>query len=156
MTSRQSSASFVPSPARILVAGTREAVRTIRRIAGSEAEIIAAYSTDEALRRLDARVDLIVCNVRFDESRMFDFLEAALSRLPGIPIVCCRVSITELGEGVRHAIEMALDAIGVDTFVDCAPLYRDKGEAGAAEALRRAILSSAAGGSRSDSRGRVV
>ena len=134
----QASASF--RRPRIVVAGTREAVGTIRRIAGDEADIIAAYSTDEALKRLDRGVDLIVCNLRFDESRMFDFLQAALSRMPGIPIVCCRVSSTELGAGVRHAIEMALEAIGVDTFVDCASLYRDKGEAGAAEALRRAIL----------------
>ena len=122
------------------MAGTREAVRAIRRIVGNDAEIVAAYSTDEALKRLDARVDLVVCNVRFDESRMFDFLQTVKSRSQEIPIVCCRISSKELGHGVRHAIEMALEAIGIETFVDCAPLYREKGEAGAAEALRRAIL----------------
>jgi hypothetical protein len=137
---RQSFASFEAPRARIFIAGTREAVRALRRIVGNDAEIVAAYSMDDALNRLDPCVDLIVCNVRFDESRMFDFLQAARSRLPGIPIVCCRVSSSELRDGVRHAIEMALEAIGIETFVDCAPLYRQKGEAGAAEALRRAIL----------------
>ena len=121
------------------MAGTREAVRAIQRIVGSDAEIVAASSTDAALKRLDARVDLIVCNVRFDESRMFDFLQAVKSRAPAIPIVCCRVSTVELSESARHAIEMALETLGIRSFVDCAPLYRVKGEAGAAEALRRAI-----------------
>jgi hypothetical protein len=125
------------------VAGTREAVRAIGRIVGKDAEIISAYSTGEALKCVDARVDLIVCNVRFDESRMFDFLQVVKSRAPGIPIVCCRVSTTELSDPVHRAIELALDALGIDAFVDCATLYRDRGEAAALDALRQAILSPA-------------
>jgi CheY-like chemotaxis protein len=140
---RQLSASFAAPRARILVAGTREAVRAIRRIVGKDAEIVAAYSTVEALRRLEESLDLIVCNVRFDESRMFDFLQAVKSRAPALPIVCCRVSTAELSGPVHHAIELALDVLGIEKFVDCAPVYREKGEAGAAEALRQAILTPA-------------
>jgi response regulator RpfG family c-di-GMP phosphodiesterase len=125
---------------RVLVAGTREAVRTLRGLLAEDAELIAAYSTDDALALLERRPDLVVCNVRFDESRMFDFLQAVRARSPALPIVCCRVSVTELRDSVHHAIEMALDALGIETFVDCAPLYRERGEAGAADALRRAIL----------------
>jgi response regulator RpfG family c-di-GMP phosphodiesterase len=136
----QPAASLRAPRARILVAGTREAVRAVRRVVADDADIVAAYSTAEALKRLDGRVDLIVCNVRFDESRMFDFLQAVKSRSPAVPIVCCRVSAIELNGAVRHAIEMALDALGIETFVDCALLYRERGEAGAADALRRAIL----------------
>ncbi|HEX2567285.1 MAG TPA: hypothetical protein VHL85_10535 [Burkholderiales bacterium] len=140
METVQPAASLRAPRARILVAGTREAVRAVRRVVADDADIVAAYSTAEALKRLDGRVDLIVCNVRFDESRMFDFLQAVKSRSPAVPIVCCRVSAIELNGAVRHAIEMALDALGIETFVDCALLYRERGEAGAADALRRAIL----------------
>ena len=125
---------------RILVAGTREAVRALRALLVDDAELIAAYSTEDALALIDRGPDLVVCNVRFDESRMFDFLQAGRARSPALPIVCCRVSVTELRATVHHAIELALDALGIETFVDCAPLYRERGEAGAADALRRAIL----------------
>jgi response regulator RpfG family c-di-GMP phosphodiesterase len=124
------------------VAGTPEAVEMIRRLLGPDVEILAAYSTEEALRMLDARPDLLICNVRFDESRMFDFLQALKSgpELRAVPVLCCRVSLTELAPAVTRAIRMALEALGIRTFIDCARLYREQGAAGADAALRAAIL----------------
>ena len=48
----------------------------------------------ERLQDLGERTfDLIICTIVFDESRMFDFLRLAKSRLEwrGIPFVCARV-----------------------------------------------------------------
>jgi len=127
---------------RVLVAGTLQAIEAVERALARDAEVLAARSIPEALRRVDEGVDLIVCNVRFDESRMFDFLQALKSRprAAGVPVMCCRTSSTPLRAGVRRAIVMALEALGISGFIDCASAYREQGAAGAAKRLRRAIL----------------
>jgi CheY-like chemotaxis protein len=139
---RQAAESSRPSTRRVLVAGTLQAIEAIEQALGGEAQVVAARSTEEALRRIDGGVDLIVCNVRFDESRMFDFLQALKSkpRAQGIPVMCCRTSSAPLPSGVKRAIVMALDALGIRDFVDCASLQRQFGAAGAVQRLRRIIL----------------
>lgn len=62
---------------RVLVAGTTPAIERVREILGGEVDTIAARSMREALQRLESHPDLIVCNVRFDESRMLDLLQVA-------------------------------------------------------------------------------
>ena len=76
---------------RVLLAGTAEAIDKFQALLGAEVEIIPARSVREALARADGDIDLILCNVRFDDSRMFDFLGALQEgAYRHVPVVCFR------------------------------------------------------------------
>src|ERR671936_190612 len=78
----------------VLVAGTMPAITTVRALLGTEVDTIAARSLDEARRALQTHPDVILCNVRFDESRMLDLLQAAKEEVAtrDTPFVCLRLS----------------------------------------------------------------
>jgi hypothetical protein len=128
---------------RVLVAGTRLGIDSVREVLGGDAELIGAQSVTEALVEVDRGVELIICNVRFDDSRMFDFL-GALGERPaarGVPVICCRVLHRPLSVGTRRAIALALEALGVTEFVDMQAIEEEQGTEAARLALRRAALS---------------
>jgi hypothetical protein len=133
---------------RVLVAGTRQAIATVREVLGEEAELVGAQSVGEALAEVERGVKLIVCNIRFDDSRMFDFLGALGARpaARGVPVICCRVLHRPLSTGSRRAIALALEALGVAEFVDMQSIEEAHGPEAAREALRRAALSRLEGG----------
>jgi response regulator RpfG family c-di-GMP phosphodiesterase len=90
---------------RVLVAGTQDVVDAARAALGEDLELAAAYSVAEALKHVEGGVDLVLCNVRFDDSRMFDFLGAlnAMPRARRLPVVCCRVARSPCRRGApRH------------------------------------------------------
>jgi hypothetical protein len=124
------------------VAGTHDVLDTARAVLPAEIELVAAYSVAEALKRMQNGTDLVLCSVRFDDSRMFDFL-GALSTLPaarGVPVICCRVLRTPMSAGARRGIELALEALGVVAFIDMHDLERRLGAAAAQDALRGAVM----------------
>lgn len=128
---------------RVLVAGTRQGIASVREVLEDAAELVGAQSVAEALREVDRGADLIICNVRFDDSRMFDFLGALAERpaARGVPVICCRVLHRPLSAGARRAIALALEALGVAEFVDMQAIQEEQGIEAAKEALRRAALS---------------
>lgn len=128
---------------RVLVAGTRQGIASVREVLGEAIEMVGAQSVAEALREADKGVDLIICNIRFDDSRMFDFLGALAERpaARGVPVICCRVLHRPLSAGARRAIALALEALGVAEFVDMQAIEEEQGSDAAQEALRRAALS---------------
>ena len=127
---------------RVLVAGTELAIETCRRLLGESVELIAARSVEEALERLDSALDLIISSVRFDDSRMFDFLGALNAMPPSrrVPVICCRVARAPLSGGSRRGIELALEALGVAAFLDMHELEQRDGLAAAQAALREAVM----------------
>jgi CheY-like chemotaxis protein len=128
--------------ARILIAGTRDAIEALSEVLHHDAELVSARSVREALDLFDARVDMVVCNVRFDESRMFDFL-LALRQKPGganVRVVSFRIAGAELSQRMRASIKAALEALGVQTFVDVPQLEPIYGRQVALETLRQVIL----------------
>jgi response regulator RpfG family c-di-GMP phosphodiesterase len=127
---------------RVLVAGTQEVVDAARTVLGGELELAAAYSVAEALREVQGGVDLVLCNVRFDDSRMFDFLGALNAMPPSrrVPVICCRVARAPLSGGSRRGIELALEALGVAAFLDMHELEQRDGLAAAQAALREAVM----------------
>jgi CheY-like chemotaxis protein len=134
---------------RILVAGTRESIETLSTLLEGRAEIVAARSTHEALRRFDAEgFDTVACSVRFDESRMFDFLQALHERPAGrrTRIVCFRVAADELTPSMRAAIAQALEALGVPVFLDMPQLVARHGAEVAGEILRQIVIGPDAAG----------
>ena len=131
-----------PRP-RVLVAGTRLGIASVREVLGEEADLVGAQSVADALAEVERGVALIICNVRFDDSRMFDFL-GALGQRPaarGVPVICCRVRHRPLSAGARRAIALALEALGVAEFVDMQSIEEEHGADAARAALRHAVLS---------------
>jgi CheY-like chemotaxis protein len=132
---------MVHAKPRVLVAGTELAIATCERILEGEAQVIAARSVAQALERLDPAPDLIICSVRFDESRMFDFLEA-LQQLRDrcrAPVLCCRIVPEPLSPAMHRSIETAAKALGVKAFMDMDTEIRLHGTAEAAQRLRSLI-----------------
>jgi hypothetical protein len=127
---------------RVLVAGTQDAVDTARAVLGGEFELAAAYSVAEALKEVEGGVELVLCNVRFDDSRMFDFLGVlnALPRAKRLPVVCCRVARSPVSAGARRGIELALEALGVLAFLDMYELEARDGPEAAQAALRATVM----------------
>ena len=125
---------------RVLVAGTQDVIDAARAALGGELELATAYSVTEALRQVED-VELVLCNVRFDDSRMFDFL-GALNAMPkaGPPVICCRVERAPMSAGARRGIELALEALGVLAFLDFYELESRDGPTAALTALRQAVI----------------
>jgi len=127
---------------RVLVAGTADAIEALTRVLQGDADLVAAQSVKDALRELDSGTfDTIACNVRFDESRMFEFLQAVMDRrLAHVRIVAFRAENTALSRSRHSAIRNALEALGVERFVDLSQLSAEYGDAVAMEALRKMVL----------------
>ncbi len=126
---------------RILVAGTQHAFDLCRRLFGDDTDVVCAASLRDALAKLEPSVSVIVCSVRFDESRMFEFLHA-LQLHPtakDIPVVCVRTGHAPLSRSTRDAIVAATEALGVQDFIDMHELQQRFGEASAEETLRQAV-----------------
>lgn len=123
---------------RVLIAGTPTAIETVQQLLGTEVDYIPATSLDDALRRLAAHPDVILCNVRFDESRMIDLLRAVKAEpaTRETPFVCFRLG--PLNAAMRKAIEVTVLALGALAFVDLSSLDRD---ADHEASLRELILS---------------
>jgi hypothetical protein len=147
---RSSAPEALPAPpvrARALVAGTSEAIALVERLVGDLVELYPARSVGEALATMEVPLGMVLCDLRFDDSRMFDFLHAARSSaaLSGVPIVCFRMQGARLPARVRRAVELALDGLEVDTFLDLHQLAEEQGAAAAEEALRRLVMQSLPG-----------
>src|SRR3954470_4060545 len=110
----------MPSRPRVLIAGTEIAIATCERLIGEAADVVEARSLAEALERIDPTVSLIISSVRFDESRMFDFLGALEARRDRCraAVICCRIVRAPLSDALYGAIETAARALGVKAFFD--------------------------------------
>ena len=127
---------------RVLVAGTSHTIEAVAEAVGDAGEILPARSVEEALLRLHEHVEIVVCDVRFDDSRMFDFLQKLKERPPDpeCRVVCVRTSGARLSPNLRKAIAQALEALGVEVFVDLQEVALDRGKEAARETLRRIVL----------------
>lgn len=130
------------SKPRVLIAGTRQAIDVLSKVLGNDFELLSATSIAAALERLEEGVELVLCNVRFDDSRMFEFMHA-LHDGPArrdVPVICCRTQPDPLSPNVRRAIEQALEALGVTTFVDRPLLLEQYPAAAVDDMLRQLVL----------------
>ena len=114
--------------AKILVAASPEPRAIVERIiAGHDLSYAETMARAEQLLH-EVTFDLIICTIVFDESRLFDFLRIAKSRLEWqrIPFVCARVR----GHIVRSptALEAAAFTcreLGAAAFLDIADYQVD-------------------------------
>jgi hypothetical protein len=123
-----------PHRSRILLATTQDAEPVLRRaLAPLEADLAVEHECGAALRAIAAGVDLVVCTMRFDESRMLDFAARLGHDWPRLPFVCCRVLSNLPGPAVEAAF-VAAENLGAVEMVNLrvAPLGEER--------LRRAVL----------------
>ena len=114
--------------ATILVAASPEPRAILERILAGH-ELFCAEAMAQAQQFLGERTfDLIICTIVFDESRMFDFLRLAKSRLEwqGIPFVCARVRGHILRSPTAlEAAEFTCRELGAAAFLDIADYQVD-------------------------------
>ena len=130
-------------PSRVLLACTAENADTLgRALACLDAEITCAFSREEAMACVDGGVDLVVCSLRFDESRMLDFVAELARRRPHLPLVCCHVIGSNLPEPSLDAAFTAAGHLGAVALVNLPELARSEGAELAERRLREAVVSS--------------
>lgn len=124
---------------RVLLACTAQSAHVLRRaLAGLDAEITCAFSREEAMARSEG-VDVVVCSLRFDESRMLDLVAQLARERPCLPLVCCHVTESDLPEPSLDAAFTAADHLGAVAVLDLPGLARREGLAHADERLRAAV-----------------
>ena len=114
--------------AKILVAASPEPRAILERILAGH-QLFCAEGMVQAEQFLGERTfDLIICTIVFDESRMFDFLRLAKSRLEwqGIPFVCARVRghILRSPTALKAAVFTCRE-LGAAAFLDIADYQVD-------------------------------
>src|ERR1043165_8298726 len=126
---------------RLLVAGTPIAIGRVQHLLGAEVDYLSAGSMEAALHGFEAHPDMIVCNVRFDESRMLNLLQAAKESpaTRDTPFLCVRLA--PMPASWKKGIEVAVLALGAIAFLDFTSLERDLGSSAAEKELRRIVLS---------------
>lgn len=133
-------------PPRILLASTLDGMVVLRRaLAPLEARTTCAYSHDEALQQVDRGIDVVVCSLRFDESRMLDFVAEMGRAHPGLPFVCCSVLESDLPAQSLRAAFTAAGHLGAVAVLDLPDLVRREGAELAERSLREAVLASVHG-----------
>ena len=114
--------------AKILVAASPEPRAILERILAGH-QLFCAEGMVQAEQFLGERTfDLIICTIVFDESRMFDFLRLAKSRLEwqGIPFVCARVRGHILRSPTAlEAVVFTCRELGAAAFLDIADYQVD-------------------------------
>lgn len=86
-------------------------------------------------------IDLVMCGVYFDESRMFDLLRFAKSHpsIDAIPILCVKATPDRLGSTFLQAADIAARSLGASEFVDFSEWLLQLGENKAFEQLHDTI-----------------
>jgi hypothetical protein len=126
--------SQIPHRSRILLATTHDAEPVLRRaLAPLDADLAVEHECGSALRVVEEGVDLVVCTISFDESRMLDFAARLGHDWPRLPFVCCRV-LSGLPAPAIEAAFFAAENLGAVERVNLR--LAPSGE----ERLRRAVL----------------
>lgn len=127
---------------RVLIAARPVVLDALQELFEPTLFVHSADSLESALRTLGSRVkvELIICTIQFDESRMFDLLRVAKARYPDIPFVCCRVLDSDAPRISLEALRIASEALGAVAFLDLPGLAKTYGKAGMQERFLAAIL----------------
>ncbi|HEY8047897.1 MAG TPA: hypothetical protein VIE63_01900 [Ramlibacter sp.] len=125
----------------ILVAGGPAGVRLLSSAVSGQADIESAASLDAAVDRAHAHPDVIACEMSFDDSRMFELVEAlkADADMRDIPVVCFRTKVGTLPAAFVSRATLALQALGVAAFIDVVQLSAQVGADSAVAQLGQAI-----------------
>lgn len=125
---------------RILIASTLPGGSILRRILEPlGVETVSSVTREEALERVGEGVDLVVCSLRFDESRMLDLLAAIAALRPHLPFLCCRVLDSDLPHASLRAAFTAAGYLGAVAAMDFQEIAASEGVARAESELRARV-----------------
>jgi hypothetical protein len=127
----------MPAGSKILVADAPEAIPLHHRILSPRYEVRTVIDYTAACDLVTRDVDLVVCGVHFDDSRMFEFF-STVRRWPK-PFVCFRGLATPLLPGALHVIRLAGEVLGSAGFIDFVTLVAEHGEDAALVQTRECI-----------------
>lgn len=126
--------------ARVLAADTLEGVATLEKVLEPVARVVPATSLRAALG-LMPDVDMTICGIHFDSSRMFDLLRMAKAdpQTRQEPILCYRDLDSALSSTMLESLRIACVALGAEGFVDLHELRLAHGTQEADQHLRRIV-----------------
>ena len=113
----------------ILVAGRPQGALMLSRAVSGQADVQSADSLQVAVTRANEHPDVIACELNFDDSRMFELVKTlkADEAMRDIPVVCFRVRAGSLPAAIVAQVKVALQALGVVSFVDLVQLSAQLG-----------------------------
>ena len=133
-----------PARNRILVAVAEDSTEKIVELLGDGFQLQLAKTVQHAHTLLkQSQFDLIVCGVRFDDSRLLDLLQQCKSdpQLASIPFLCMRVLRGKLSLDCLRDIVLASSALGAAGFFDVEQCDRDVGPEATATEYRKLVRS---------------
>jgi hypothetical protein len=127
----------MPATAQVLAAIQPSALLTLRRAIGRHVGLVPCHTFDEAKARL-ARggIDLVLCGLYFDESRMLDLLHHVRGTLP---FLSCRLLSLDRPTVSLEALRLACENLGA-VFLDLPALRQQHGAEGAEARLAERVL----------------
>jgi hypothetical protein len=125
----------------ILVADVPAGVRTVENVIGTSATVIGTNTLDEAVSLLRKGVDLLVCGIHFDDSRMFDLLRLAKAdpSIRAIPFLCFWDMDSELTLPIFESLQIACQTLGAVELIDRFQMKLRFGSGEADERFRRIL-----------------
>ncbi|HEY4540827.1 MAG TPA: hypothetical protein VIG66_00460 [Noviherbaspirillum sp.] len=126
---------------RILVAAAPSASGAIESALGDEHEVVRAENLSQAKQQLENVIDMTVCDLYFDDSRMFDLLRRAKAdeSTRTMPFLAIKTSDGALSATLRQGVEIACAALGAEKFIDLAQWEQSYGRPAAHERLRALV-----------------
>jgi len=108
-----------PAAPRVVAAVSPDVQRRIQAIL-PECEVRFVETGTQLVRALDeARCDMLIVGLHFDESSALAALERVFSREKTFPVVCVRgAPFSRLGKPTLDALRMALGELGAQNFID--------------------------------------
>ena len=126
----------------VMVACTHQNLGVFADALRGAVRLVPVREEDEAIGMLDRSLPrLLVCTLRFDESRMLDFVAVARARHPGLRWICCRTFTSDLDPVSLDAAFVAARSLGALEVVDLPELEGTLGTVAARERLRTLLLS---------------
>src|SRR3954464_1260016 len=116
---------------RALVAAQAAAWARLQPLLDELLDSVHVQTINDAFKNLDReRIDLIICTLAFEDSRMIEFLQAVkrTASTASIPFVCCRALPSVLSHDMVEHMRAACLQAGPDALVDIAKLDHDKAQ----------------------------
>jgi CheY-like chemotaxis protein len=114
---------------RALVASQPAAWARLQALLAPLLDTVHVQTSQDAFKTLQReRIDLIICTIAFEDSRMIEFLQGVrrTASAGSIPFVCCRALASVLSDNMVEHMRAACLQAGAEALVDIAKLDDDK------------------------------
>jgi len=129
------------APPAVLAAASPRGLSILYRVLPGRVAMLPVYAMRGVEAMLDESIDLVLCSLDFDHSRMFDLIRLVKARRADVPVVCCCVLDTQLSERGLRGMALAARQIGAADIVDLRPLRLGQGAGHAMPGSRTQVLS---------------